>query len=190
MTIWPTATSQPIRLSTNFMTFIPSLTFTELRVVSMEYLQRVWLASRERLPFRTPGFVPFFGTCLCSNCWDQIPRICQVFARLFTLNTPWYFLDFALRYLPYTILIRLHIICETFDFKCVVSPMVLAQAVRPVWCLQGTPTKFYVCPWYLTSDLEIKCYILLKTTMYTKFGGACSSVHHVWYLHNITIMFR
>ena len=21
---------------------------------------------------------PHFGTCLCSNCWDQIPRTCQV----------------------------------------------------------------------------------------------------------------
>ena len=55
--------SLPIRRSTNFMTFIPSLTFTELWVVSMEHLQRVWLASRERLPFRTPGSVPHFGTC-------------------------------------------------------------------------------------------------------------------------------
>ena len=50
-------------LPTNFMTFIPSLTFTELWVVSMEHLQRVWLASRERLPFRTLGSVPQFGTC-------------------------------------------------------------------------------------------------------------------------------
>ena len=92
---WPTVTSQPIRLCTNFMTFIPSLTSTELWVVCMEHLQRVWLASRKSLPFRTPGFVPLFGTCLCSNCWDQIPRTCHVFTRLFTLNTPWYFLDFA-----------------------------------------------------------------------------------------------
>ena len=61
---WPTVTSLPIRLSTNFMTFIPSLTFTELWVVSMEHLQRVWLASRERLPFRTPGSVPHFGNLL------------------------------------------------------------------------------------------------------------------------------
>ena len=36
---------------------------------------------------------PLFGTRLCSNCWDQIPRTCHVFTRLFTLNTPWYFLD-------------------------------------------------------------------------------------------------
>ena len=66
-----------------------------LWVVSMEHLQRVWHASRERLPFRTPGSVPHCGTCLCSNCWDQIPRSCHVFTRLFTSNTPWYFLDFA-----------------------------------------------------------------------------------------------
>ena len=33
---WPTVTYLPIRLCTNFMTFIPSLTFTELWVVSME----------------------------------------------------------------------------------------------------------------------------------------------------------
>ena len=72
----PTATFQPISLATNFVTFIPSLTFTELWVVSRENLQRVWHASRERLPFRTPGSFPFFGTCLCSNCWDQISRTC------------------------------------------------------------------------------------------------------------------
>ena len=70
------------------MTLIPSLTFTELWVVSMEHLQRVWYASRERLPFRTLCSVPLFGTCLCSNCWDQIPRTCHVFIRLYTSNTP------------------------------------------------------------------------------------------------------
>ena len=58
-------TSQPIRLSTNSMTLIPNLTFTELRVVSMERLQRMWHASRERLAFRTPQCsVPFFGNLL------------------------------------------------------------------------------------------------------------------------------
>ena len=35
---------------------------------------------------RTPGSVPHCGTCLCSNCWDQIPRTCHVFTRLFTSN--------------------------------------------------------------------------------------------------------
>ena len=43
------------------MTFLPSLTFTELWVVSMEHLQRVWHAIREVLPLRTPGFVRLLG---------------------------------------------------------------------------------------------------------------------------------
>ena len=43
----------PISFSINFMTLIPNLTFTELRVVSMKRLQRVWHASRARLPFRS-----------------------------------------------------------------------------------------------------------------------------------------
>ena len=28
---------------------------------------------------------------ICSNCWDENPRTCHVFTRLFTSNTPWYF---------------------------------------------------------------------------------------------------
>ena len=67
--------------------FIRRIIHTELDLhrlwlVSMEHLQRVWHASRKRLPFRTPGSVPHCGTCLCSNCWDQIPRTCNVFTRL------------------------------------------------------------------------------------------------------------
>ena len=42
------------------MTLIPRLTFTELQVVSMERLQRIWHASRKRLSSRTPGSVPFW----------------------------------------------------------------------------------------------------------------------------------
>ena len=70
---------QPIRPSTNSMTLIQSFTFTELWVVSMEHLQRLWHARREHLPFRTPGSAPLFETCLCSNCWDQIPGTCHFF---------------------------------------------------------------------------------------------------------------
>ena len=49
------------------------------------------------LTFPDTWFRPHWGTCLYSNCWDQIPRTCYVFTRLFTSNTPWYFLDFALK---------------------------------------------------------------------------------------------
>ena len=75
---WPTVTSQLISLSANFMILIPNLTFTKLRVVSMEHLQRAWHAIRERLHFRTPGSVLLLATCLCSSCWDQIPWTCHV----------------------------------------------------------------------------------------------------------------
>ena len=149
-------TSQPIRLSPNFMTLIPSLTFAELWVVSREHFQRVWYARRNAYspyiwfrPFLglahalivetifpewtqilrpwsqtwlSPNYErfswgicngcgmpagsaylsghpipsPLFGTYLCSNWRDQIYRTCRVFTRLFTLNTPRYFLDFSL----------------------------------------------------------------------------------------------
>ena len=75
------------------MTLIPSLTFTELRVVSMEHLQ--WCA----MPAYPSGHLvpsPLLGTYLCSNCWNQLSRACSVFFRLFTLNIPRFFLDFAL----------------------------------------------------------------------------------------------
>ena len=93
---WPVkVTSKPIRRSTNFMTLIPSLNFIELRVVSMEHLQWLWHACRERLPFQNLVPSPCLGTGVCSNCWDQFSRTCRVFSQLFTLNTPRYFLDFA-----------------------------------------------------------------------------------------------
>ena len=98
MTFW-SLTNSNFRTNQTFHQYHDLNTELDLHrlwVVSMEHLQRVWHASREHLPFRTPGSVPNCGTCLCSNCWDQIPRICHVFTRLFTSNTPWYFLDFAL----------------------------------------------------------------------------------------------
>ena len=58
----------------HFMTVTPKLTFTESREVSVEYLQQVGHASRERLPFQTPGSVAFW-TCICSNCWVHFPKI-------------------------------------------------------------------------------------------------------------------
>ena len=76
--------SKPIILLTNFMTLIPSLTLTELWVVSMEHSQRVWHASRERLPFKTPGSVPFWDK-LMLRLLRSFSRTCRVFSRLFAL---------------------------------------------------------------------------------------------------------
>ena len=97
MTFWSLTNSDFLTNQTflQFHDIYTELDLDRLWVVSIEHLQRVWHASRERLPFRTPGSVPHCGTCLCSNCWDQIPPTCHVFTRLFTSNTPGYFLDFA-----------------------------------------------------------------------------------------------
>ena len=47
-------------------------------------------------PYPSGYLAPFpFWDCLCSYCLDQIPRISNVFTRIFTLNIPWFFLDFA-----------------------------------------------------------------------------------------------
>ena len=51
-------------------------------------LWRVWHASWERLPFRTPGSVSLLRTCLSSNCWDQFSRTCHVFSRQFSSSIP------------------------------------------------------------------------------------------------------
>ena len=92
---WPTVTSLPIRLSTNFMTFIIEL---ELHWIMSGFhgAYATGVASQQgTLTLPDTWFRPPFGTCYCSNCWDQIPQTCHVFTRLFTSNTPWYFLDFA-----------------------------------------------------------------------------------------------
>ena len=98
MTFWPLTNSDFSSDQTfhHFMTFILSLTFTELWVVSMEHLQRVWHASRERLPFRTPGSVPFLGLacvpmlrpdssnlpCLYSTFYLEYPLVLSRFCFL------------------------------------------------------------------------------------------------------------
>ena len=89
-------TSQQIRLSTNFMTLIPNLTFTDYEWFPLSNCNGCGMPAGNAYP--SGHLVPsqHCGTCLCSNCWDQIPRTCHVFTRLFTSNTPWYFLDFAL----------------------------------------------------------------------------------------------
>ena len=52
---------------------------SELRVVFMEHLKRVWHASGERLPFRTPGSVPLFGTCYAPIVETSFPELAVSF---------------------------------------------------------------------------------------------------------------
>ena len=63
----PLTTSQLIRLSTYFGSLIPSLIFTELRVVSMEPLQRVYMPSGNAYNHMFPSgylFAPLFWDLL------------------------------------------------------------------------------------------------------------------------------
>ena len=94
---WPTETSQPIRLSANFMTLIPNLTFIELRVVSMEHLQRMWHASRERLPSWHLVPFSFFGLACAPIVETRFLELAMSLLDFppWIMNTPWYFLDFA-----------------------------------------------------------------------------------------------
>ena len=71
-----------------FITLIPSLTFTELRVLIMDYLQRVWHVSRKWLPFRTPGSFPWFGNLLMLQLLRQVfPNLPFLFS-IFYLEYP------------------------------------------------------------------------------------------------------
>ena len=56
--MWITGANQTFH---QFHDLDTELDLHRLWVVSMEHLQRVWHASRERLPFRTPGSVPILG---------------------------------------------------------------------------------------------------------------------------------
>ena len=88
-------TSQPIRLSINFMTLIPSLTFTDYEWFPWS----IWNSSG--MP--AGNAYPSGHLCSVPHCWDLL--VLQLLrpdssnlpclTRLFTSNTPWYFLDFA-----------------------------------------------------------------------------------------------
>ena len=102
---------------------VPNLTLNELRG-SMEHLRWVWQGALTppdtwfRPPFEFwtslgPSVFLFWGTCVCSNYWDQFSRACLVFSLFFTFNTPRYFLDFPL--CCYTAL------SSKMEFFCVVT---------------------------------------------------------------------
>ena len=78
----------------------------------MEHLQRVWHASTARLPFRTPGSVSLVLQLLRPDSWN-LPCLYPIF----TLNTPWYFLDFA----SYLIILYNHNSMRYDIISCVVS---------------------------------------------------------------------
>ena len=67
-------TSQPIRLSTNFMTLIPSLSFTELWVVFMKNFATGVACQQGTLTI--PGSVPLFWDLLVLQCLKPYSSPC------------------------------------------------------------------------------------------------------------------
>ena len=82
-----TVNFQPIRLFTNYMTLIPSLTFTKIRMVSVEHLQRMWHANTKRLPFWTPESVHFWDLLMLQSLRPIFPSLPCLFST-FRLEYP------------------------------------------------------------------------------------------------------
>ena len=100
-------------------------------------------------------FRPPFGTCSCSNCWDQIPRTCHVFTRLFTSNTPWYFLDFARLESLICIWISITVLCNLIHFRYLRgSSCVICRIL--CWCMIFVVVFFFIkYPAYKTIILSL-----------------------------------
>ena len=66
-------TSQPIRLSTNFMTLIPSLTFTDYEWFPWSICNGCGMPAGNAYHSGHLVPSPFWGACMCSDCWDSFP---------------------------------------------------------------------------------------------------------------------
>ena len=94
-TCWPQNSFSDFPTDQTFHQFydlIPSLTFTELRVVSMEHLQRLWHVNGKRLPSEHL-VTSLFGACVCSDRRDQISQIYinfMSFIRTWSPNYEWF----------------------------------------------------------------------------------------------------
>ena len=89
---------------------------------------------------------PHFGTCFCSSWWDQITRTCHVFTRLFTSNTPWYFLDFLLKKVFKVCGCNCEIELTTYFCIWFFMQILLWHLVSPldIWVFQGSKTIFVI----------------------------------------------
>ena len=85
-------TSQPIRLSTNFITLIPSLTFTVYKWFPWSICNGCGMSAGNAYPSEHLVSSLIMGL---ANCWERFSRTCRVFSQLLTLNFPRYFPAFA-----------------------------------------------------------------------------------------------
>ena len=131
---WPTVTSLPIRLSTNFMTFIPSLTFTELWVVSHG-------------AFAT-GVASQQGTLTLPDTWFRPPFWDLLMLQLLrpnSSNLPCLYSTFHLEY-P-LVLSRFYFVSRRHIF-------VILQNFSPLFWRKPTCPVHLYCTSYNTSNID------------------------------------
>ena len=146
MTFWSLANSDFPTNQTfhQFHDLDTELDLHRLWVVSMEHLQRVWHASRERLHLRTPGSVPILGFAnapiveikileLAMSLLDFSPRIPLPILRLniayFAVAEGWLLLDIGW-FVLFLVLSR---------FCILITIIFLKARVR----IKGRPIYFY-----------------------------------------------
>ena len=158
---WPvTGTSQPIRLSTNFITFVPSLTLTKLRVVSMvnsqagyAYPSDTWfrplgggglayaLIVETSFPESTPMLWPWYRTWpspnyetfplgICDGCGKPAGALTHLSGHL----VPFSFRDLPMFQLLIPVFPNLPCLFSTFHLE---YPTILSRV-----CLKGVTNIF------------------------------------------------
>ena len=108
-----------------------------LVLFSMEHLQRVWLASRERLPFRTPGSVPILGL---ANAPIVETKFLELAMSL---------LDFS----PRIPLGTFSILLSKFVLNIDHFRNFLSCFISNLWCFR----RFFTCHWQITYHKAIMC---------------------------------
>ena len=83
-----------IRLSTDFMTFIPSWTFTDYEWFPWNICNGCGMPAGNAYPSGHLVPSPIVGLA-CAPIVETRFLELAMSSRLFTSNTPWYFLDFA-----------------------------------------------------------------------------------------------
>ena len=176
----PTVTSQPIRHSTNLMTFIPILTCTELLVVYIDHLRPVWQ-----------------GTFALPNTWFRPPPPILGFACAPIVETRFHelamsLLDFSPRIPLCTFSILL---CTNVSFSHMFSGFVVVRKCYVYFLYQVTHIlKFKVRYVSKRSGYDVSAnntgiiqFNLPFSSMHFINASSCSYKHHLLFINSLKI---
>ena len=140
----------------------------------MEHLQRVWHASRERLPFRKPGFVPQLGDLLVIQLLrldsSNLPCLTRLLPR-----TPLGTFLILLPCLIYTLLLcRRHSWRVRLAKQETLTPP--GQLVSPLVCRGPWMSTVVLYCWCHSDSASVLLYFTLLTHLFPLPCGACSTV--------------